>query len=200
MRFEGVCSAPGKVIISGEHAAVYGHPVLCTAIDKFLECKYTAVPASTQKLLFKSSDKLIDTSVDIELNESKLLEFVLGKFERVPGFTLTVEVVKCEIPVSAGLGSSAAYAACLAASLCSIINKLVGDEYEEESLDDLIAGATNYMEKLMHGNPSGVDAACVLAGGTIGYHLKQPPEITEINKLDQCFIDKLNWFIVFTGK
>ena len=122
--------------------------------------------------------------MESEGNESKLLEFVLGKFERVPGFTLSVEVESCEIPVGAGLGSSAAYAACLAAALCSIVNKLVGDEYEEESLDDLVAGATNYMEKLTHGKPSGCDAACVLAGGTIAYHLKQPPEITEINKLD----------------
>ena len=30
--------APGKVIISGEHAVVYGKPALCFSIDKYTTC------------------------------------------------------------------------------------------------------------------------------------------------------------------
>lgn len=38
LKMKGRVSAPGKVIVCGEHSAVYGHPVLAMAIDKRLEC------------------------------------------------------------------------------------------------------------------------------------------------------------------
>ena len=38
----GTASAPGKVIISGEHSVVYGHPVLVMAINKRVSSKFYA--------------------------------------------------------------------------------------------------------------------------------------------------------------
>lgn len=38
----GQASAPGKIIISGEHSVVYGHPVLAIAINKRLTASFTA--------------------------------------------------------------------------------------------------------------------------------------------------------------
>ena len=72
-----------------------------------------------------------------------------------------------DIPIGAGLGSSAAFAAALSATLCLSLVRLTGKN--KEDIDDLIFDFTNYMEKLQHGKPSGCDAACILTGGTISY-------------------------------
>lgn len=70
-------------------------------------------------------------------------------------------MTKSEIPVGAGLGSSAAYAACLSASICLSLMRLYLNEHSEV-IDDLIHDGTNFLEGLQHGKPSGCDAAIVL--------------------------------------
>ena len=109
-------------------------------------------------------------------------------------------MIEAGIPISAGLGSSAAFAACLSAAIASVANLLTGEEYETSVLDDIIADGTNYLEQLQHGQASGCDAACILQGGCIAYQLKFPPEVTEITTLQNCQFDKLNMFIVSTQK
>jgi mevalonate kinase len=39
-RIEGEASAPAKLIFSGEHAVVYGHPVLAIAIEKRVKATF----------------------------------------------------------------------------------------------------------------------------------------------------------------
>ena len=59
-------------------------------------------------------------------NEGRLLEYCISKFKEVPSFKLSVQV-KSEIPIGAGLGSSAAYAGSLAACIAVSLSKLTGN-------------------------------------------------------------------------
>jgi mevalonate kinase len=182
---KGRVSAPGKVIVCGEHSAVYGHPVLAMAIDKRLECLFET--SFDQKLRITVSN----VEITPDSNETKLLEYLSSKITNPNKCHIHITIIKNEIIIGAGLGSSAAYAACLSASIVLSLSKDLND--------DLIFDGTNYLEKLCHGKPSGCDAAVVITGGTIQYNLRPPPEFTSITPLTTN-LKRLNMFVVYTGK
>ena len=145
--FSGEASAPGKVIISGEHSAVYGHPVLLMALNRRLNCQFKCEKISTPTsfIVTTGGSVIYDSSLDqLGKNEGRLLEYALNKFTDVPSFNLTV-AVSSEIPIGAGLGSSAAYAAALSACIALALSKLTSQN--SYYLDDLIFDFTNCMER-----------------------------------------------------
>ena len=74
------------------------------------------------------------------------------------------------LPIGAGLGSSAAYSTCIATAL------LKGHGHISEPTDslhaddiDLVDGWAFLAEKILHGNPSGIDNAVSARGGAVAF-------------------------------
>lgn len=76
--------------------------------------------------------------------------------------------VRSTLPIGAGLGSSAAYAVCLAAGLLSLTNNTQYPSYSNSDLQ-LINSWAFEAEKIMHGNPSGVDNSVSVFGGILRF-------------------------------
>ncbi|KAL0979706.1 hypothetical protein UPYG_G00188500 [Umbra pygmaea] len=82
-----------------------------------------------------------------------------------------------ELPTGAGLGSSAAYSVCLAAALLSASGTIPSPltdlentaRWAEEDME-LINRCAFQGERIIHGNPSGVDNAVGTWGGILRYH------------------------------
>jgi len=145
-----VASAPGKVILSGEHAVVYGYPALVAAQDKRFQITFEG----------ESPDIFQPEQL---AKYSSLKEF----FEawQALGQTQTLQI-QSRIPIGRGMGSSAAFSVAAAA----ILQRLQGENY---SLDDISRQAYQ-LEVLQHGKPSGVDNTIATFGGFLWYRREVP--------------------------
>ncbi|XP_076209210.1 mevalonate kinase [Aptenodytes patagonicus] len=109
---------------------------------------------------------------------------ISAKYGDVPSVDI---LVWSELPTGAGLGSSAAYAVCLAAALltaCGAISCPLKEgestaRWTEEELN-LINSWAFQGERVIHGNPSGVDNAVGTWGGALRY---QSGKITPLKRV-----------------
>lgn len=157
-----VASAPGKVILTGEHFVVHGEPCLAMAIDlrAFVETRVVreggyVIEAPDLGLYWREGEPLPKPLAPVRLLMDRLLEG-----SRHPGWGLWVRIAS-KLPASAGLGSSAAVAVAAAES--------IGAALEEELSDEEIFQLALEAERLVHVNPSGVDPLVSTVGGAVAY-------------------------------
>jgi mevalonate kinase len=91
--------------------------------------------------------------------------------------------VESEIPIGAGLGSSAALSVCLAAGLLNIKSQIEGNEKAEQPDHSEICKLAYLSEKILHGNPSGVDNSVSTYGGVIKFVSGQVNMLSSLPKL-----------------
>jgi len=178
-------SAPGKVILLGEHAAVYGNPVLVATVD--LRCYVTVKERKDDQYI------LNNPAVDVSNFGFRFSE--IRKLKRRWNLALSLEAIEktqkflgerrgldisieSRIPVSSGLGSSASIASALVLGISREMNH---DLKKKE-----IAKLAWDIEHLIHKKSSGVDPFSVTYGGVIRYQkgklkrlrIREYPEIT----------------------
>jgi len=175
-------SAPGKVILFGEHAVVYNKLGIATSIDKrayvtvFTETKRVTIESKNLNLkkslsekelfaIFRKIEKL-KIKKDFEKikkeGEDKLLAsfFVIAKLTEKFGFSGLKISIYSEVPKNLGSSSSIFSAIVLGTAT------LFGEKLSEEE----IVSITNEGDIVAHGGlPSGIDASVVTYGGYLQY-------------------------------
>lgn len=173
-----VVSAPGKVILMGEHAVVYGKPALIAAINKRL----TVIVSESQNL------EIISEEGREYIEHIIANVFAHFHLEQIP---VRIEV-SSEIPIGYHLGSSAALGAALVGALCIYLKKIWNPT--------LINQLAYESEKFIHINSSGVDPAAVVSGGLIWYR-KELEFLRSIWQLPYTIPEHLHHFyFVDTGR
>ena len=162
-------SAPGKIILTGEHFVVYDEPALVVAIDRRVTVK---VAERKDKALRIVSDLGIGVFEDDLYRVEKggtdsrsflepvkiAAETVMDKVQVKQGLDIFIQ---SSIPVAAGLGSSSATAVATVAS----VGRILEANLSQKDIFDLSLVA----ERFVHITPSGVDPAIATYGGVILY-------------------------------
>ncbi len=156
---------PGKVILLGEHAVVYGSPAL--AVPLSLGVTARALPARVCSLDVPS---LLDGPT-----RKRLLRAFSVAAEAAGRPPVRVSV-SSTLPISMGLGSSAA----LAVALAGVLLRASSGSPPSQAKLLALAGA---MEVVFHGTPSGVDHACSALGCALRFRRRGAGRAPQVRRL-----------------
>lgn len=147
--------APGKLILAGEHAVVYGYRAVAAAVSL----------RTTVTLRHRPGPSGIGVSA---IQDSRLWPALATL---LPAEGVVIDI-RSELPVGCGMGSSAALAV-------ATVRALAAREGRAATFEECFERGF-LPERVLHGNPSGVDHA-VSALGRIVLYRREGPEITPLD-------------------
>lgn len=159
------------------------HDEYLKIIDAFVTQENTHfenINESQKSSIFKASTAILYLFSALEINSAKSINSI-PKLHK--GITLNF---KSEIPAGAGLGSSASYGVCIAATfyLYSILHSKPeflknSNEIESKQFYNAISSWAFLSERIMHGTPSGLDNTVCTFGNVVKF-TKNPPKFDDI--------------------
>jgi mevalonate kinase len=168
--------APGKVILFGEHAVVYGRPAIAVPLTQVsahvVALADIRAPANTitiESVGVLDRVNLNDLAEDNPLAKAVRLTLQALSADSIPSVTLRIQ---SSIPISAGLGSGAAVSVALIRALTAFLGLHMPDEQVNELAFEV--------EKLHHGNPSGIDNSVVTYARPVYFKRNQLIQILKV--------------------
>jgi len=163
-------TAPGKVILVGEHAVVYGRPAIAAPVWQTVATAtlVAGAPGSGCHILAPDvgiSLHLAEADNDEPLAIVARLALERLGFDRMPDWQIDLH---SEIPIASGMGSGAA----LSTALVRAIMLGAGQEPKPAIVSDLVYES----ERFYHGTPSGIDNTVIAHGVPIWFVKGHPPQ------------------------
>ena len=163
-------TAPGKVILAGEHAVVYGRPAIAAPVWQVVATATVELAAPGAGCTLVASDlgqvlQLTEAGDDEPLAVVARLALARLGVSREPDWRIEL---RSEIPIASGMGSGAA----LSTALVRAIFAQLGQPVAPAVVSELVYES----ERFYHGTPSGIDNTVVAYGQPIWFVKEQPPE------------------------
>ena len=149
-----VACAPGKIILVGEHAVVYGRPAVALPVNQVWAEATVEGGEEGQGVIVVAADLDLTLSLkqlDPDRAPHPLEKTVVGVLEHLGlnlGQNLTI-TVRSTIPIERGLGSGTA--------VSTAVTRAVAQHFAVELTSEEVSGLVFEVERLHHGTPSGID-------------------------------------------
>jgi mevalonate kinase len=169
-------SAPGKIILFGEHAVVYNRPAIALPVTQIKATVTAETGRPDAGIVIHAEDIGRQYMADAARPEEPLAYTcrtvlqVLGIPDE-PDVRLTLQ---SEIPIASGLGSGAATAAAMAKALA----RWLGYDLSPAQLSTIIYET----EKIHHGTPSGIDNTVVAYERPVWFRRDHAIETLKVGK------------------
>ena len=143
-------TAPGKIILFGEHAVVYGKPAIAIPVSGMRASAWSEPNEKgltinaldlSEKFYLKNTSNQFSILAQTILSQNKQNE---------PNLTINLS---SKLPQGSGMGSSAA----TATAVCKALSNHLGVDLDANQVSELVFNA----EKIVHGTPSGIDNTVV---------------------------------------
>lgn len=162
-------SAPGKIILLGEHAVVYGMPAIAVPISTLRAC--AVIKAKNIPLTIRSAD--FAANPDASPNPLERMRAMALDYFQSPHPRGEI-IIRSDIPIARGLGSGAAVSAALGRAIAMLLGRAIPD--------DVLNRLVFEVEKIHHGTPSGIDNTVVVYEKPVYFVKDQPIETLEIKQ------------------
>jgi mevalonate kinase len=164
------CSAPGKIILFGEHAVVYGRPALAVPVTQ-VQATATVSEASLPGVRIVAPEIGLDSELSRLTPDHPLAAVIQGVLSS-PGMPVSPPIIvqiNSTIPVASGLGSGAAVSVAVIRALSGFLGHPLPDE--------AVSALAYEIEKLHHGTPSGIDNTVITYAKPVYFVKDHPIEI-----------------------
>ncbi len=148
-------TAPGKIILFGEHAVVYGQPAIAIPVSQLRtrvvitdDAPYSVLDLPDLGGQFPITAKPMEGEEPL-MAAVREVQAYLG-LSQLPPMRITLT---SDIPIASGLGSGAAAA-------CAIVRGLLR-HFAQDATNETVNELVYNVEKLYHGTPSGIDNTVV---------------------------------------
>lgn len=167
-------SAPGKIILFGEHAVVYGQPAIAVPVTHVrAEAMIAPAPEGESARIFAPGVGLDARVDDLPLSHplTAALRGVLSAcgVAEPPPFNLTIQST---IPVAGGMGSGTAVSVAVIRAFSAFLGRSLPDEQ--------VNAIAYEVEKLHHGTPSGIDNTVITYARPVYFVRGQPIETLSV--------------------
>jgi len=178
-----ITSAPGKVILLGEHAVVFGQPAIAVAVDMRLRCHV------------HRHDAFLMNGAPLSPKTHPYVQSAIAK--HWSGEPLAVET-HSDVPSGSGMGSSAAVSASLLAALMVLRGGRVGEEEvarEAFDIESVVQGRASPIDTSTscHGKGVFVDSR---AGERLLWHIQRDVREWYIH---DCEVPRMSLVVGYTG-